>query len=96
MKCLEVKKKKAQAMDATDSYQSSTTDFADSSTFTEASDSPEATTLVSRITESLMDSTTDFIPTGGSIFQSELRFSVVDYSVFGIMLAMSGEINCHH
>lgn len=86
-------------MEKTESYQTSTQDFSEIPSITELSVSPEsisATTLLSKFTEFLIESSTDSSSsqkpsTSHSIFQSDLRFSTVDYVVFGIMLAMSGE-----
>lgn len=76
-----------QVMAETERYQSTTTDQSDLSTVTETS---ELTTLLSKFSEAMTTSEPSTRPP--TIFQTELRFSAVDYSVFGVMLAMSGEL----
>lgn len=82
-------------MDVTESFLTSTTDISEVSTVSESMELLSTSTLLSTISE-LMTETSDTITEqspSGSVSISDLRFSVVDYIVFGIMLAMSGEIN---
>jgi hypothetical protein len=82
-------------MDETESYQTTTSSSIEGFT---ATDSPEAisvSTIVSQITELMAESSTDVVSTSTensfhSMAESGLKFSVADYAVFGIMLAMSG------
>lgn len=65
------------------------------STASESMELLSTSTLLSTISE-LMTEASDTITEqspSGSVSISDQRFSVVDYIVFGIMLAMSGEIN---
>lgn len=80
-------------MDVTEIYQSTTTDIVGTSTTAEPDDALDTmSTLSSKLSELITESSIDHATTGhSSIFQSELRFSAVDYTLFGIMLAMSGE-----
>lgn len=82
-------------MDVTESFLTSTTDMSEVSTASESMELFSTSTLLSTISE-LMTEASDTITEQspkGSVSISDLRFSVVDYIVFGIMLAMSGEIN---
>lgn len=82
-------------MDVTESFLTSTTDISEVSTVSESMELLSTSTLLSTISE-LMTEASDTITEqspSGSVSISDLRFSVVDYIVFGIMLAMSGEIN---
>lgn len=86
-------------MESSQSFPSSTTEFSEVTTTTETNISPDlfsSTTLLSKITEALTETSTDLSTstewTTPKASISDLKFSVVDYSVFGIMLAMSGKI----
>lgn len=86
-------------MDETESYQMSTTEFSEVVEVTESGWSPEivaTSTILSQITETMAEATTDIFSSSersmsSATLQSDLKFSNVDYIVFGIMLAMSGE-----
>lgn len=71
------------SMEVTEVYQSSSTDYGEISTMVEGENSEEATTKAF-----ILNVFVDPPPN----FESDLRFSTIDYVVFAIMLAMSGEM----
>lgn len=85
-------------MDATESYPS-TTVGSEVLTYSESVESDSTTTILSQISETITEATADMFTTtmtslsDSNSNQSDLRFTAVDYSVFGVMLAMSGEDN---
>lgn len=88
-------------MESSESYQS-TTEFNEVSTASDSNVLPESfttTMLLSKVSEALTETYTDpstpteWTTSSRNVSISDLKFSVVDYSVFGIMLAASGEIN---
>lgn len=83
----------------TESYQSTTTVAGETSSTTISPEATTASTLLSLITEMVTDAVVEpsdqpiSSETPKSVSLADLRFSTVDYCVFGVMLAMSGEIH---
>lgn len=74
-----VVKLRVNGMEVTEVYQSSSTDFEEISTAAGLEESTTEKVVVNIFSDPLLE------------FESHLRFSTIDYVVFAIMLAMSGE-----